>query len=170
MTIRDATAADAAAVAAIYNHAVATTTAVWHGTLTDAADRAAWIADRQGAGFAVLVAEEGGAIAGFAAFGPFRAFAGYRHTVEHSVYVAPGAQRRGTGRALLAALIARARATGFHAMIGAIDATNAPSLALHRALGFVQTGHLPQVGAKFGRWLDLTLMQLTLDDRPVPPA
>lgn len=166
--IRDANPADAAAIAAIYNHAVDHTAAVWNDVRVDAANRAAWMADRQGAGYAVLVAEEDGRVLGYAAFGPFRAFDGYRLTVEHSVYVAPEAQGRGLGRALLAAVIARARAQGRHALIGAIEAGNTGSRALHRRLGFADVGLLPQVGQKFGRWLDLALVQLTLDERSGP--
>lgn len=168
MQVRDATPEDAAAIAAIYNHAVRTTTAIWNETEVDAANRAAWIADRQGGGFAVIVAEEAGTVLGYGAFGPFRAFDGFRLTVEHSVYVAPGAQGRGIGRTILSALIGRARGQGRHVMVGAIEAGNAASLGLHRALGFAETGRMPQVGQKFGRWLDLVLMQIVLDDRTMP--
>lgn len=175
MQVRDAAAGDAAAIAAIYNAAVRGTTAIWNETPVDAADRAAWIADRQGAGFAVVVAAEpgrgpGGGVVGYAAFGPFRAFDGYRHTVEHSVYVRADRQGAGIGAALMAALIARARAQGRHAMVGAVEAGNAASIRLHERLGFAAVGRMPQVGAKFGRWLDLALLQLTLDDRPEPPG
>ena len=122
LTIRDATAADAPAICAIYNHAVRETTAIWNDVEVDAANRAAWLADRQGAGFAVLVAERAGVVAGYASYGPFRAFDGYRFTVENSVYVAETAQGGGVGRALLEALIARARQSGLHAMIAGIEA------------------------------------------------
>lgn len=166
--IRDATGEDAGAIAAIYNHAVDHTTAIWNTRHVDAANRAAWIAERQAGGHAVIVAEADGLVLGYAGFGPFRAFDGYRQTVEHSVYVAPQAQGRGLGRALLAAAIDRARAQGRHAMIGAIDAGNTGSLALHRRLGFTDVGLLPQVGQKFGRWLDLALLQLLLDGRDRP--
>lgn len=166
--IRDATPADAGAIAAIYNHAVEHTTAVWNEVTVDAANRLRWMEDRQGAGFAVLVAVEGDVIAGYGAYGAFRAFDGYRLTVEHSVYVAPDAQGRGLGRAILSALMDRAARAGFHAMIGAIESGNTGSLALHRALGFAEVGRLPQVGQKFGRWLDLTLMQKLLDERARP--
>ncbi len=166
--IRDATPADAEAIAAIYNHAVRTTTAIWNDTTVDAANRTGWMQDRQGGGFAVLVAETGGEVLGYGAFGPFRAFDGYRLTVEHSVYVAPGAQGRGLGRTILSALADRAAGAGFHAMIGAIESGNAGSLALHARLGFSEVGRLPQVGQKFGRWLDLVLMQRLLDGRAAP--
>jgi len=166
--IRDATEADAAAIAGIYNHAVVQTTAVWNDMTVDAANRIRWMQDRQGGGFAVVVAEVEGAVLGYGAYGPFRGFDGYRLTVEHSVYVAPAAQGRGLGRTILSALLERATGAGFHAMIGAIESGNAGSLALHSKLGFAEVGRLPQVGQKFGRWLDLVLMERLLDRREKP--
>lgn len=167
--IRDARAEDAADILPIHNRAVGETTAIWRDALSDLAGREAWLAARQAAGFPVLVAEVDGQVAGFASFGDFRFGDGYHLTVEHSVYVAHDRQRLGIGRALMTALIERAHAMGLHAMIGGIESGNAGSIALHEALGFREVGRLPQVGAKFGRWLDLTFMQLMLDDRAVPP-
>ena len=169
MRIRDAVADDAQAIAAIYNDAVAHTTAIWNERTVDAADRVAWMRERQARGYPVLVAvgDTGSeAVLGYASFGDWRAFDGYRHTVEHSVYVRADVRRGGIARALMVELIGRARDLRKHVMVGAIEAGNAPSLALHRALGFVQTGLMPQVGTKFGRWLDLAFVQLQLDDRP----
>ncbi len=167
--IRDAEAADAAGIAEIYNDAVAHTTAVWNEHEVTVADRVAWMAARQEAGFPVLVAVgDDGQVIGYASFGPWRAFDGYRHTVEHSVYVRGDQRGRGLGEALLRALIERARHRGTHVMVGAIESGNAGSIRLHTKLGFERVGTLPQVGAKFGRWLDLTLLQLTLDDRAEP--
>ena len=168
LIIRDALPADAAAILPIYNHAVLHTTAIWNERASDLAGREAWLAARQGAGFPVLVAEIGGAVAGYGSFGDFRAFDGYRHTVEHSVYVDPAHHRKGIGRAILAALIDRARSMGKHAMIGGVEAGNAASIALHESLGFRVVGVLPQTGAKFGRWQDLAFVQLLLDDRAAP--
>ena len=163
IAIRDATAADAGAICAIYNLAVRETTAIWNEIEVDAANRAAWLAERQRAGFPVLVAERGGVVVGYATYGPFRPHDGYRFSVENSVYVAEAARGGGVGRALMAALIERARKAGLHAMVAGIEAENAGSIRLHAALGFVEAGRLPQVGTKFGRWLDLLFMQLTLD-------
>ena len=168
LVIRDATPADAAAILPIYNHAALETTAIWNEGASDLAGRQAWMAARRDAGFPVIVAEVEGAVAGFGSYGPFRAFDGYRLTVEHSVYVDPARHRLGIGRLLLEALIARARAAGLHAMIGGIESGNAASINLHQSLGFRDVGRLPQVGAKFGRWLDLSFLQLILDDRPAP--
>ena len=169
MQIRDAAARDIGGIAAIYNDAVANTTAIWNETVVDAANRSAWLAERTRQGYPVLVAvEDDGTVLGYASFGDWRAFDGYRHTVEHSVYVRGDRRRGGVGVALMTALIDRARALGKHAMIGGIEAGNAPSIRLHERLGFRQVGLLPQVGAKFGRWLDLAFLQLTLDDRASP--
>ncbi len=93
-----------------------------------------------------------------------------RVSVEHSVYVHPGHQGKGIGRALMKALIAEARRIGKHVMVAGIEAQNSASIHLHETLGFVTTGQMPQVGTKFGRWLDLTFMQLQLDDRTDPDA
>lgn len=167
--IRDAGTADLDGILAIYNDAVQHTTAIWNDTPVDRTNRAAWLAARTAAGYPVLVATAAdGAVLGYASFGDWRAFDGYRHTVEHSVYVHRDARGRGTGHALLAALTGRARALGKHVMVAAIDADNLASLALHRRLGFTETGRMPQVGCKFGRWLDLAWMQLRLDERQQP--
>lgn len=171
MHIRDALAADIEGITAIYNHAVAHTTAIWIERQVDTANRAAWLAERQRLGYPVLVAVgDGGAVLGYASFGDWRPFDGYRHTVEHSVYVRHDARGQGIGEALMRALIERAKALGKHVMVGGIDSENAASIRLHRKLGFAEVGLLPQVGMKFGEWLDLAFLQLTLDDRETPDA
>lgn len=164
--IRDACAADAAAINALMNHEAREGLALWSSATQSDAERAAWIAARQ-ARFAVLVAE-GPDFAGYASYGPFRDKEGYRLTVEHSVYVTAQARGRGVARALMGALIGRARAQGFHVMVGAVEAGNVASLALHDSLGFARVGVMPQAGTKFGRWLDLALVQLVLDDGAAP--
>ena len=166
--IRAATPADAAAIAAIYNDAVANTTAIWNEVTVDAANRVDWMAARMGTGFPVLVAEVEGAVAGYASYGPWRAFDGYRLTVEHSVYVDGAFRGKGLARALMTALIERARDAGLHVMIAAIEAENRPSIALHESLGFKSVGLMPQVGFKFGRWLDVAFYQLILDTPAQP--
>ncbi|MEI4472516.1 GNAT family N-acetyltransferase [Frigidibacter sp. MR17.24] len=169
MRIRDAVDGDAGAIAAIYNDAVETTTAIWNEATVDAANRVAWMVARRQAGFPVLVAvDEHDQVLGYASFGDWRAFDGYRGTVEHSVYVRGDCRGGGIGKRLMQALIEAARAMGKHVMVAAIEAGNAGSIALHRALGFTETGRMPEVGQKFGRWLDLVFLQLSLDDRPAP--
>ena len=168
MSIRFATKEDCAAIAEIYNHAVVHTAAIWNDKTVDTDNRIAWFEARQFAHFPVLVSEENGVVTGYASYGDWRAFDGFRHTVEHSVYVHPDHQGKGVGRALLAELIEEARRRGKHVMVAGIEAQNAASLHLHETLGFVTTGQMPQVGTKFGRWLDLTFMQLQLDNRMDP--
>lgn len=170
MSIRFATKEDCAAIAEIYNHAVVHTAAIWNDKTVDTDNRIAWFEARQFAHFPVLVSEENGVVTGYASYGDWRAFDGFRHTVEHSVYVHPDHQGKGLGRALLAELIEEARRRGKHVMVAGIEAQNAASLHLHETLGFVTTGQMPQVGTKFGRWLDLTFMQLQLDNRMDPDA
>lgn len=162
ISVRDAGAADIAAITAITNDAILTSTANWNLTPVTVEARALWFDERCRAGFPVLVAERSGRVIGFASFGPFRHFEGYLHTVEHGLYVDPAAHRQGAGSALMAALIARAEAAGMHVMVGAVEARNEASLALHARFGFVRVGFMPEVGRKFGRWLDLVLLQKTL--------
>lgn len=164
MIIRDAVDGDLETVRRIYNRAVAATTAIWNETIVDLDDRRRWAATRRAAGHPVLVAEIDGAVAGYGSYGDFRAFDGYRHTCEHSVYVDEGFRRRGVARALVEALEARAVAAGKHTMIAGIEAGNDASTALHAALGFVEVGRLPQVGRKFDRWLDLVFMEKIVGD------
>lgn len=161
--IRDATEADLPAILEIYNHAVAETTAIWNETLVDLDNRKAWFELRRTRGFPILVAEIDGRIAGYASYGDWRPFDGFRNSVEHSVYVEKDHYGRGLGRALMTALIERARSGGIHVMVAAIEAGNAGSIALHTALGFRLVGTHQEVGQKFGRWLDLTMMELKLD-------
>jgi phosphinothricin acetyltransferase len=170
MEIDDADETDLPDLVDILNQAVRETTASWSYVEVDLAERRAWLADKAAKGLPVLVAREAdGQVAGYASYGPFRPWSGYLHTVENSVYVRPDRHRRGIGRALMAALIARAGAAGLHVMVAAIEAGNAPSIRLHQEFGFRETARMPQVGAKFGRWLDLVLMQLVLDVAARPP-
>ncbi len=162
MTIRDAGPDDLPAILAILNEAIASTTAVWSLAPATLESRTVWLAERQGRGFPVLVAVDGEEVLGFASFGDFRPWEGYLHSVEHSIYVAGSARGRGLGKALLEALVERARAMGKHVMIAGIEAGNATSIRLHERLGFVETGRMPEVGRKFERWLDLVLMQRIL--------
>jgi phosphinothricin acetyltransferase len=144
----------------IYNDAVANTTAIWNDVLVDLQNRKEWFAARKAKGFPVLVAELDGKVAGYASYGDWRAFDGYRHTVEHSVYVHRDARGGGIGRLLMQELIARAASNGMHVMIAAIESENDASIRLHEKLGFRIAGKFSEVGTKFGRWLDLTCMEL----------
>jgi phosphinothricin acetyltransferase len=169
ITVRDATPDDMEAVCAIYNDAVENTTAIWNEVLVDVANRVDWLAARRKGGFPVLVAvDDAGGVLGYASFGDWRAFDGYRHTVEHSVYIRSDQRGRGIAGLLMNALVERARALNKHIMVGAIEAGNASSIRLHEKLGFEQVGLMKEVGMKFGKWLDLVFMQLKIDHRSTP--
>jgi phosphinothricin acetyltransferase len=169
MEIRDAGQGDIEDITAIYNDAVEHTTAIWNNAKIDAANRMAWLADREQAGYPVLVAVDAdGRVLGYASFGDWRAWDGYRHTVEHSVYVRADRRGNGIGKALMLALIERARGIRKHVMVAGIEAGNIGSIRLHEKLGFENVGYLKEVGTKFGSWLDLAFLQLTLDARTAP--
>lgn len=167
--VRDAGEADLPGILAIYNDAVAHTTAIWNEAPATLESRAALLAERRTRGYPFLVAEIAGTVAGYATFGDFRPFDGYRGTAEHSVYVRADLRGAGLGRALMGPLIAAAGTAGKHVLVGAIEADNAASIRLHEAFGFTRVGLMPQVGQKFGRWLDLLLMQKMLNDDSHPP-
>ena len=148
----------AAAILAIFNHAIITSTALYDYEPRDDEFMRNWFATKAANKFPVIGAlNEAGELMGFASYGSFRAFAGYKFTLEHSVYIHPEHQRKGLGKVLLQALIERARNQGYHVMLGVIDEQNSGSIALHRQLGFSEQARLPQIGFKFGRWLDVVI-------------
>jgi L-amino acid N-acyltransferase YncA len=164
LLVRDARESDLPEILAIHNNAIAETTAIWDTELADLAEREAWFAARTTAGHPILVAEIEGRVAGYASYGQFRPKSGYRYSVENSVYVADSFQRRGVATALMTELLVRARKGGVHVMIAAIESSNTTSIVLHEKFGFAITGQLPEVGQKFGRWMDLTLMQCVFNE------
>jgi L-amino acid N-acyltransferase YncA/quercetin dioxygenase-like cupin family protein len=169
MRVDAAREADLEGLTAIYNDVIATSTAIFNDEPVSVENRRAWLDERRARGFPVLVAREDGAVLGFGSFGDFRAWPGYRTTVEHSVHVDAAHRGRGIGQQLVRALIAEARALGMHAMIAGVVSTNASSLALHRKLGFVEVGRFPEIARKFDQWLELVLLQLPLDAPPEMP-
>ena len=166
----EATSADLPAILAINNLAVAETTASWNYAPASLDSRKTWFAGMTERGDPVLAARKAGELVGYAYWGPFRPADGYRHTVENSVYVRKDMHGKGIGRLLMIELIARASAKGLHAIVAGIGAENTGSIAFHARLGFVEYARMPQVGAKFGRWMDLVLMQLMLNEDDRPPA
>ena len=163
LTIRAATAADIPAITAIYDHAVRHGTASFELDPPDATEMARRRQALVEAGYPYLVAEADGALVGYAYAAAYRPRPAYRFSVEDSVYVAPALYRRGIGRALLGGLIAEAEQRGFRQMVAVIgDASQAPSIELHRAAGFRLIGTVANVGHKLGRWLDTVLMQRAL--------
>jgi phosphinothricin acetyltransferase len=161
--IRPAQLSDIEAVTRIYAQSVRDGTASFEIDAPDAAEMQRRFNSLQAGGYPYLVAQSGGAIAGYAYAGPYRARPGYRWSVEDSVYVAPEYFRRGVGRALLAALIEDAQARAFRQMVAVIgDSANSASVDLHRTAGFRMVGTLENIGFKLGRWLDSVLMQRAL--------
>ena len=166
MAVRNAAESDLPGILAIYNQVIATSTAVYADAPTTLDERRAWWAGRVAKGFPVLVAVDAGGVAGFASFGDFRAWPGYRFTVEHSVHVREDRRGTGVGSALMEELIVAAIAMRKHVVIAGVDAQNAASIRFHRRFGFEPVAHFREVGFKFGRWLDLMFLQRIL---PGPP-
>jgi phosphinothricin acetyltransferase len=158
----------APAMLEIVNDAIAHTTWVYDYEPRTLADMRAYFDERIAGGFPLIGAVDDDGLLGYGTFGRFRALTGYKYTVEHSVFVAGSARRRGVGRQLLLRLIELARAGDYHVMIGAIDASNAPSIALHESLDFRLCATLREVGYKHGRWLDAVFYQLILDTPRAP--
>jgi phosphinothricin acetyltransferase len=162
--IRPATIADLPGILDIYNEAVQNTTASYDYEPRTTEAQIAWFEEKAKGNYPVFVAEdERGRIVGWGALSAFRGRIGYRFTVEDSVYVAADQRGRGIGKRLLAALIVAARERGFHAIIAGIDAEGEASVRLHEAFGFERVAYLKEVGYKFGRWLDVVLMELLLE-------
>jgi phosphinothricin acetyltransferase len=161
--IRTATLADIAAITRIYADAVTRGTATFEIDPPDEAEMARRLQALLANGCPCLVAERGGAVAGYAYAGRYHVRAAYRWTAEDSIYIAPALHRHGLGRLLITHLIAEAQARGFRQMIALIgDSANTASIALHANAGFRHAGTLSSVGYKRGRWLDVVMMQLPL--------
>ena len=173
---RDATPDDIPAIARIYGREVETGIASFEEVAPSEAEMAARLAKIQGLGLPYLVAANDDELLGFSYAGPFHNRSAYRFTLEDTVYVAPSAQRRGVGRALLTRLIERCEVIGCRQLMALIVGTEGnPSIALHEVLGFRMTGTMRAVGYKFGRWADVVTMQraigpgdTTLPDRSAP--
>ena len=167
--IRTALEQDLEAMLEIYNDVIVNTTAVYDYQPHTLDMRRQWFRIKEAQGFPVFVAEENGKVVGFSSIGPFRAWAAYKYSVENSVYVAADQRGKGIGKLLIAPLVEASVQLNMHTIIAGIDATNEASIMLHRSFGFEEVAHFKQVGYKFGRWLDLTFMQLllTTPEQPV---
>lgn len=157
--IRDATPDDAAAIAAIWNPVIRDTAATFNAQEKTSGDVAQMIASRQSDGHAFLVAARAGTLLGFATYSQFRGGIGYARTMEHTIILAPTASGQGTGRALMDRIEDHARSAGAHSLFAGVSAENPAGLAFHARLGFAEVARLQQVGHKFGRYMDLVLMQ-----------
>lgn len=160
----------AAPILDILNEAIVNSTALYDYVPRPPQAMAAWFATKRANGFPVVGAvDESGTLLGFASWGAFRAFPAYKYTVEHSVYVHHTQRGRGLGKRLMQELIRRAREAQVHVLVACIDASNDASVDMHKRLGFSHSGTFPQVGFKFGRWLDVAFYQLNLET-PLQPV
>ncbi len=159
MTVRPARPQDAPALLPLLNTLIRDTTVTFTNREKTADDIREDILSR---GAAFLVAEQAGQILGFASYAQFRGGPGYARSMEHSILLGEGARGKGVGRGLLTALCDHARGQGVHVMVAGVSAENAAGLAFHARMGFVETGRMAEVGFKFGRYLDLVLMQKIL--------
>lgn len=161
MQIRPATVADAAATAAIYNREVIGSVVTFDLVTRTVEEQQRWLTARAGA-LEVVVAEVDGEVVGFASLSPYKDRPAYRPTVENSVYVHADHRGTGVGRALLAEILEVAEARGFHSVIARVVGDHEASINLHRSLGFELIGVEREVGRKFGRWLDVAILQKML--------
>ncbi len=164
--IRPATEQDLPEILEIYNAEILNGLATWNEQPYDLKYFQTWLKQLQQQNFPVFVIEDSikNKVAGYADYASFRNFSGYKYSVEHSVYISPEYAKQGLGKRLMLHLIEHAKLNNMHVMIAGIDHENIGSIELHKKLGFVQTGYMPQVGQKFGKWRDLVLMQLMLNN------
>ncbi len=168
MIIRDATAADIPSITAIYNSVLLTSTAIYNDTPVTVDDRHAYWQSRLAQNYPLLVAVDDtnpNDILGYATFGDFRSWPGYRFTVEGTIHIREGVRNRGLGTELLNHLITRARTLNKHALIAGVDSENGASLRFLTRYGFKEVGRLPEVGYKFNRFLTLVFLQYLLGTR-----
>lgn len=162
--IRLATAADVPAINDIYNYYVPRSTCTYQLEPEPLAGREKWFQEHPPDKYPVTVAEVDGEVVGWGSLSKFRERAGYAPSVEASIYIRHDMQRRGLGRALLVDLIERARAIGFHTLVGGASADQTASIALQESLGFERVAHFKEVGMKFGQRLDVIFLQLMLKE------
>jgi L-amino acid N-acyltransferase YncA len=159
--VRLARIEDAEALRAIYNVEVQDATVTFDLVPRTLNEQREWMTARSGA-HAVVVAEDGDEVVGFASLSPYKERPAYRTTVEDSVYVRRDQQGRGVGKALLTELLTLANQHGFHAVVARIVGGHEASIALHQGAGFSVVGTEREVGRKLGRWLDVVVMQRLL--------
>jgi L-amino acid N-acyltransferase len=163
MIYRLAQDSDSEAIRTIYNREVLTSTVTFDLVARTPEDQVAWMDEHSGAHPAVVAVTAEGQVCGFGSLSPWRPRPAYRTSVEDSVYVDPSFQGHGVGRGLLEELVYLADSHGFHAVLARIVGGHEASIGLHKACGFEVVGTEKEVGRKFGRWLDVVLMQLLID-------
>ncbi|MBN7810217.1 N-acetyltransferase [Algoriphagus sp. H41] len=161
--IRSYRESDAPAILEIINDSILNTFHNYDYDPKPLEDVQSQFSEKLAAGFPVLIGEVAGELAGYATFGKFRAKPGYNTTIEHSIYLTAKAQNQGLGSELMRRLIAIAKEQGYHVMIAGMDSENLGSYRFHERLGFKEVARFPEVAFKFGKWLNLVFMQLTLE-------
>lgn len=159
MQIRNVVQADFDQITAIYNEVLTHSTAIYNDRPTTVDERISWWRSRIAQGFPMIVGADGPRVLEFASFGDFRAWPGYRFTVEGTVHIHADVRGQGMGTEQLKAILVRAKAMGKHVMIAGVDSENFASLRFLERFGFERAGHLREVGYKFDRFLDLVFMQ-----------
>jgi len=162
VTVRDAVLGDAEAIRQIYNHEVTTGTSTFDIEPRSPLQQRDWMQQRSGVHLVIVAVDDDGEVMGFASLSQYKQKPCYSTTVENSIYVSPDHQRKGVGRALMSRVIELAREHGFHSIIARVVAENTGSVLLHEAVGYDRIGLEKQIGRKFGRWLDLQVLQLML--------
>jgi len=160
--LRPCTPADAAALARIYNHYIASTVVTFEEVALTADEMARRVTEVT-ARYPWLVWEEAGEVVGYAYASPWKSRAAYRHAVESAIYLDPGWTGRGIGTRLYAALLEELRARGVHCVVGGVSLPNPASVALHERLGFAPVGEFREIGFKLGRWVHVGYWQLVFD-------
>lgn len=156
-------------ILAIFNDAILNTTSLWEYKARTLETMKTWFATKAAGNFPIIgLVDDDNQLLGFASYGTFRAWAAYKYSVEHSVYVRADQRGKGLGKILLHELIKKAKEQEFHTLIGAIDIDNKGSIALHEKMGFEYAGTIKQAGYKFGRWLDFVFYQLVLETPKKP--
>jgi L-amino acid N-acyltransferase YncA len=164
MEVRNAIEPDLQRITDIYNEVLTTSTAIFNDRPALVEERREYWKSRVQQGYPLLVAVEGDTVLGYATFGDFRSWPGYRFTVEGTIHIHTSARRNGVGTALLKELVGHAKTAGKHVMIAGVDATNKASLSFLEGFGFERVGHLREVGYKFDKFLDLVFLQIMLAD------
>jgi L-amino acid N-acyltransferase len=156
-------AAHAAQILAIFNEAIANSTALYDYKPRTIESMGNWFKAKEAGNYPVIgMIDDAGVLLGFASYGTFRAWPAYKYSIEHSVYLHKDHRGKGLGKVLMHALIEHAQSQQYHIMVGGIDTSNTTSVALHEKLGFAHCGTIKQAAFKFDRWLDLAFYQLIL--------
>ena len=164
MIIRDAVEGDIPVITEIFNSVIDSSNSVYREERVPQSERLEWFHDKRSHGYPIIVVEVNGTVVAYGGFGSFRAAQGYRLTVEHTIHVAEAYRKRGIGRTILTELIKRAKESGYHLMIGAIDSENVGSIKLHEEYGFTECARIKDAALKHGKFLTLILMEKILSE------